>query len=486
MSQATATLRIRGVLNARCLLACLGLTFYWPMFRSPFLGTVLTAPLSAALDTHLFFDAFLLVLGILAVAFVSATGKLASFIEHHRFAGLAFGMMAAAGSAGLLCAHIAPTPGCQAVTLLSTLLLAGGFALISLAWAQLLATLDRDQALVCLHLSFLASFSFGVFDFSPTALKILCLILPLGSSVAASFLHIGHDVEADDFIGDWASSTFDSRHLVFGIVFGMAVGLIACGVLRSLWIGSAISYKPSTGILPTYAISIFIATILLLLLLFIPKRRVSLFTGLALLFATLLAAIALCSLLGPKPALSLTASVRTAFEFYLWGFLMLIGMDEKRFGKGTWGGFFIINPLSLLLTSYALPFVLGIDSHNSVEHAGGLAVLSLFIVAIAFIVIAGSFIWRVEKSWDNEDAGIVSGFEGSSERDPEMLLAERYGLTEREAEIACYIARGHSVKKTAETLCLSQSTVQYHMKSIYRKMGINSKQQLIDEFEALL
>lgn len=61
-----------------------------------------------------------------------------------------------------------------------------------------------------------------------------------------------------------------------------------------------------------------------------------------------------------------------------------------------------------------------------------------------------------------------------------FLLAERYALTEREAQVAALIARGNSVKRTAELLCLASSTVQGYTKTIYRKMDIHRKQELVD------
>lgn len=60
------------------------------------------------------------------------------------------------------------------------------------------------------------------------------------------------------------------------------------------------------------------------------------------------------------------------------------------------------------------------------------------------------------------------------------LLEERFGLTAREVEVARCLAQGHSVKRTAQMLFLAPSTVQSYSKTIYRKLGIHSKQELID------
>ena len=41
-------------------------------------------------------------------------------------------------------------------------------------------------------------------------------------------------------------------------------------------------------------------------------------------------------------------------------------------------------------------------------------------------------------------------------------------------------SQGNSLRKVAETMFISTSTAQSHVKSVYRKLGIHSKQELID------
>lgn len=63
-------------------------------------------------------------------------------------------------------------------------------------------------------------------------------------------------------------------------------------------------------------------------------------------------------------------------------------------------------------------------------------------------------------------------------------LDARYGLTPREAEIMRLIAKGRDLPTISESLFISKSTVQTHSKSLYRKLGIHSKQELIDLVES--
>lgn len=58
-------------------------------------------------------------------------------------------------------------------------------------------------------------------------------------------------------------------------------------------------------------------------------------------------------------------------------------------------------------------------------------------------------------------------------------LATSHGLSRRETEILGYLGRGHGVVFIAKTLVISESTVRTHVKSIYKKLGVNSREELL-------
>ena len=62
---------------------------------------------------------------------------------------------------------------------------------------------------------------------------------------------------------------------------------------------------------------------------------------------------------------------------------------------------------------------------------------------------------------------------------PERIQA-RFGLTDRETEVALMLARGRSIAYVGEALDISQNTVRNHARNIYTKLGIHTKQELID------
>ncbi len=59
------------------------------------------------------------------------------------------------------------------------------------------------------------------------------------------------------------------------------------------------------------------------------------------------------------------------------------------------------------------------------------------------------------------------------------LRLETFGATAREREVATLIARGLSRAEVAESLVLSPHTVEDHVKSLYEKVGVASRQELV-------
>ena len=62
-------------------------------------------------------------------------------------------------------------------------------------------------------------------------------------------------------------------------------------------------------------------------------------------------------------------------------------------------------------------------------------------------------------------------------------VAARFELTPREREILGYLARGRSARFIAETLIISENTVWAHIKRVYAKTGVHSKQELMSVVE---
>jgi DNA-binding CsgD family transcriptional regulator len=59
------------------------------------------------------------------------------------------------------------------------------------------------------------------------------------------------------------------------------------------------------------------------------------------------------------------------------------------------------------------------------------------------------------------------------------LLLTAYGLTSREREICREVIAGHSTSDIAARLFISTNTVQDHLKSVFAKVGVRSRGELV-------
>lgn len=102
--------------------------------------------------------------------------------------------------------------------------------------------------------------------------------------------------------------------------------------------------------------------------------------------------------------------------------------------------------------------------------SAGTALISVVVVIVAMM----NFFWKTELG-KRPGQGIVAEKDAVFDR-----LQEVFNLTNRESEIAELLATGMSAKRMSEKLFLAESTVSTHVKRIYRKCGVNSKQEFMD------
>lgn len=63
------------------------------------------------------------------------------------------------------------------------------------------------------------------------------------------------------------------------------------------------------------------------------------------------------------------------------------------------------------------------------------------------------------------------------------LFTEAFNLTKRETEVLEYLVRGRSLPYIADALFVTTGTVKTHVKHIYRKCAVGTRQELLDLFE---
>jgi DNA-binding CsgD family transcriptional regulator len=96
----------------------------------------------------------------------------------------------------------------------------------------------------------------------------------------------------------------------------------------------------------------------------------------------------------------------------------------------------------------------------------------------------------VENRWLTCHASALTGPDGSPgpvalviepapAADLAVLIAEAYGLTPRELEIARLVADGRSTTEIAEALFISPHTVRDHLKAVFAKAGVSRRGELV-------
>lgn len=101
-----------------------------------------------------------------------------------------------------------------------------------------------------------------------------------------------------------------------------------------------------------------------------------------------------------------------------------------------------------------------------------LVTLALCATALGSLVFLSSYVLRISRN--------ASAVMQQSIRESAETVLSQAGLTPRELEIVAYVYRGYSAKRIAEKLYVSEPTVKSYTSRAYRKLGVKSKQELID------
>ncbi len=287
------------------------------------------------------------------------------------------------------------------------------------------------------------------------------------------------------------------------IAAGVAVYSLAFGIIQSVWLETiAVS---GGSIVAHHAMEVVVALLVVAWVGIAGRgldfsrmwRIISVLVATALLFEPFLTGAELPLLL---------ALVRTAQTFLI-VFLFLALADVARHSPFPTAAVFCAGWLS-----YALPFAVGKMAGDGLAAGGaGLHLVSAALIWLVVVVMlfvlddaamgnrlifadlddagdADDLTARVART--QRELGWAQGAAGGGtipQADPLTLrcqaLAKEVGLTPREEELLELLARGHTKAHVAEAFFISENTVRNHVKHIYAKVGVHTREELLAAVE---
>lgn len=171
-------------------------------------------------------------------------------------------------------------------------------------------------------------------------------------------------------------------------------------------------------------------------------------------------------------------SSRSTLEIVFWILLCHLVHDRGvradsaflAYGVSVWG-------VSWLLSYEIAPAVTGTAGGAGVMSLDSLMlIVSLGVVAILAVVCGGALISSGRAA--GASAGTASGSPVAGDLPGRHILDER--LANHEIAVMELYAQGLTIGRVAQNLGLTKSTAQSYVKSAYRKLGIHSKDELIE------
>ena len=197
----------------------------------------------------------------------------------------------------------------------------------------------------------------------------------------------------------------------------------------------------------------------------------------------------------------LLAFVRTA-QTFLAVFLMLALADIARHS--------VFHPAIVFSSGwacYAVPYAIGsllpfVVPYESAHLPAAFSFVALALIFVTFFLLdetsVGNRVLFIElNDADSEEEGrrlvrMQDDIEEMERKKEEghsgkdlidfkcSLISERYSLTQREHEVLALLAHGRSKAYIADAFIISENTVRGHVKRLYAKLGVHSKQELLD------
>lgn len=263
------------------------------------------------------------------------------------------------------------------------------------------------------------------------------------------------------------------------VMFALAVALMAFTVLRARVMFDGV-LSDSSHFIGLFAIGTLAAAVINFAFLFYAKR-ITLFAILRiacpLLCASLLV-LMVCDTAYAGVAFAVGLVAYLCLDVFAWVGASALVRSGRVGPTVALASVRVLFPLGALL---GLAVLMGLPAAVSNVAVAGV-ILALFVTAMLAVPDQGSAesaLAPIRHENEKESAEPSGSFEMEFEARC-MQVCERYGLSAREKDVFLLLGRGRDAPYIREALFISRNTVNTHVKHIYRKMGIHSKQELLD------
>lgn len=172
----------------------------------------------------------------------------------------------------------------------------------------------------------------------------------------------------------------------------------------------------------------------------------------------------------------------------------LLGCVFKEHGDFRLFKLFLVVTLPASMIVYVIPGVISAYTPEYVPLVATTVAGTLLAVFILMSSAYSTYLFFADRSDDprGADTAAAGSEEGAPLDVPPPSLKtegrsalENCGLSPREIEVSTLLLQGESAKHVAKLLKISTSTVNYHIKNLYRKLGIGSRAELFARFGSL-
>jgi DNA-binding CsgD family transcriptional regulator len=465
--------------KSRFAFTIVGMTLFWPLFRRNILLLLLPDPAFEIAQIKILYCIFLICSTVLVLLCIRFNQIVRAWIIKHPLLLLwVFLFQLLLKLVSLV--FFLPVFFAQFAMVVNAALSAFVYVLLGVAWTSFIShQSSRENGLIAAS-SFLLSF----------CIQLLCSTNEVAAVLFADFsplisllcLHYSHNNASQESASHGTGSYRPSMLIVLLIIF-LLFGSIIRGVFSDPFI-----LFPSSGGITRDLLSIAFSFIILLICYFVPKKirlyRL-LWTILTMFF---FAGLLLMVLFGTESGLDGHEYVvigRTCICLLL--VMVLSNFVNERNVRPfvVFGGYFILIDIVSSFVGYiVVPFSTASSEIVLESWAPYLVLGSTFALLIMTLVFIGSYAFADRNADHSPEAALPQMV--TSESSQFEKLCHKSGLTAKEVEVARLLSQGHSQRKISQMTFVAIGTTQTHIKSIYRKLGIHSRQELIDLTTALI